>query len=64
MNRAMKVARAQQGFTQIALAKKLKLSQQKLSLIETGWVPPLKIQLRLADVLRTPVETLFAREVA
>lgn len=57
---AVKIVRKKRGIGQQTLAKKLKISQGFLSLVEKGQrVPSLKMTKRLADALRVPVELLL-----
>ena len=60
LGQAVKVVREKRGIGQQQLAKKLKISQGFLSLVEKdGRVPSFKMIKRLANALDVPVELLL-----
>ena len=57
---AVKTVRKKRGIGQQALAKRLKISQGFLSLVEKGQrVPSFNMTKRLADALHVPIELLL-----
>ncbi len=52
--------RLQQGLTQVTLAKRVGVTRQTIIAVEKGkFVPSVKLALRLADTLGTPLEDVF-----
>ena len=52
--------RLQQGLTQVTLAKRVGVTRQTIIALEKGkFVPSVKLALRLADTLGTPLEDVF-----
>ena len=59
MNR-VKVFRLQEGLSQLALAKQVGVARQTINLIENNkYNPSLELCIRLAEVLKTDLNTLF-----
>ena len=52
--------RLQQGLTQVTLAKRVGVTRQTIIAVEKGkFVPSVKLALRLANTLGTPLEDVF-----
>ena len=52
--------RLQQGLTQVTLAERVGVTRQTIIAVEKGkFVPSVKLALRLADTLGTPLEDVF-----
>lgn len=52
--------RLQQGLTQVTLAERAGVTRQTIIAVEKGkFVPSVKLALRLADTLGTPLEDMF-----
>lgn len=63
MKNTLKIERARHSFTQEDLAKAIGVSRQTINAIESGrYVPSTVLALKLAQVFRVPVETLFQLE--
>jgi molybdate-binding protein/DNA-binding XRE family transcriptional regulator len=59
----IRVLREERGYSQAELARRVGVTRQALSLVESGQVVPSTVQaLRLARVLGVPVESLFYEE--
>jgi putative transcriptional regulator len=59
----VKQHRQWEGYTQDQLAKRIGVSRQTILAIEAGkYVPSTALALKLASVLKQPVEILFALE--
>jgi putative transcriptional regulator len=60
LSNTLKVQRAKQDLTQEQLADLVRVTRKTINTIENGrYVPSTVLALRLARVLRTPVEELF-----
>ncbi len=63
MNNTIRIERARYNFTQQDLADKTGVSRQTIHSIETGrFVPSTVLALKIAKVLQTTVDDLFALE--
>lgn len=63
MRNSVKDERIKSEMTQVLLAEKLAVSRQTIISIETGkYIPSTVLALKLAKVLRKPVEDLFILE--
>ena len=52
--------RLEQGLTQVTLAERVGVTRQTIIALEKGkFVPSVKLALRLADTLGTPLEDVF-----
>lgn len=60
MKNKVKLFRMKQGLSQVELAKKVQLTRQTISLIESqGYNPSLKVCLNIANALDTTLDKLF-----
>ena len=60
MRNRLRVLRAERGWTQQDLARRLDVSRQAVNAIETGkHDPSLPLAFRLAKVFQLPIEDLF-----
>ncbi|MDX1491687.1 MAG: helix-turn-helix transcriptional regulator [Pseudohongiellaceae bacterium] len=63
MKNQLKVLRAQNDWSQAALAQKLDVSRQTVNAIETGkYDPSLPLAFKIARLFKTPIETIFIDE--
>lgn len=61
LSNRLKVLRAERDWTQAQLAERARVSRKTINTIERGvFVPSTVLALRLAKVLETPVEEIFA----
>lgn len=61
LRNAIKIHRAAKGWTQADLAVRIGVSRKTINTVENGiFVPSTVLALKLAKVLETPVECLFA----
>ena len=63
MNNQIKLARVALGLTQQHLAEQAEVSRQTINAVEAGkYVPSTVLALKLAAILKTPVDQLFSLE--
>ena len=61
MNNRLRELRAEQGWSQQALAEKLEVSRQSVNAIETGkYDPSLPLAFRIARIFGKTIEEIFA----
>jgi len=62
INNKIKILRKNNQWTQLQLAKKLKVSRQTINSIENGrYDPSLTLIFDIADVFEMPIEKIFYR---
>ena len=60
MTNRLRVLRAERGWSQLDLARRLKVSRQTVNAIETGkYCPSLPLAFTAARLFRLPVEEIF-----
>lgn len=65
MKNRLRVLRAEQGWSQADLAKRLDVSRQSVNAIETGkFDPSLPLAFKLARLFESSIETIFFDEKA
>ncbi len=65
MKNRLRVLRAERGWTQQDLARRLEVSRQTVNAIETGrYDPSLPLAFRIADVFEATIEGVFEPERA
>lgn len=63
MKNAIKVLRAERGWSQAYLAERLDVSRQTVISIETGrYDPSLPLAFRIARIFEKPIEAIFEDE--
>ncbi|MEM0987076.1 MAG: helix-turn-helix transcriptional regulator [Pseudomonadota bacterium] len=63
MKNHLRRLRAEQGWSQAALADKLGVSRQSINAIETGrYDPSLPLAFAIARIFNAPIETIFIDE--
>ena len=64
LNNRLRVLRAEQGWSQAELAKRLDISRQSVNAIETGkFDPSLPLAFKLARLFDSSIEAIFLEEV-
>ena len=65
MNNALRVLRAERGWSQKQLAESLGVSRQTVNAIETSkYDPSLPLAFKIADLFDRPIEAIFHRNGA
>ena len=60
MKNALRVKRAERGWSQADLAERLEVSRQTVNAIETEkYDPSLPLAFRIAEIFEAPIEDLF-----
>lgn len=60
MNNRLRELRTVRGWTQADLAERLEVSRQTVNALETGkYDPSLPLAFRIADLFKTPIESIF-----
>lgn len=63
MRNLLKELRAERGWSQVALAAKLKVSRQTVNAIENGrYDPSLPLAFDIAKLFKLPIEALFFKD--
>ena len=63
MNNRLRELRAERGWSQLELARRLDVSRQSVNAVETGkYDPSLPLAFRIADVFGLPIEQIFLRD--
>lgn len=63
MKNNIKILRVQNDFTQEQLANRVSVSRQTINAVEAGkYNPSTVLALKIANVLKTPVEDIFTLE--